>query len=85
MYKQPDLKDYQDDWIQAERDLAINSMGILGLLPIVQEGFIPNESINEPVSKQHEDEDYFTKGDFTKALKGVNRRIGKPKSSPKPS
>jgi len=85
MYRQPDLEDYRDEWIQAERDLAINSAGVLGLLPIVQEEFIPSESIAEPEesSKQHEDEDRFTKGDFTKALKRVSRRIEKAKPASK--
>jgi len=85
MYKPPELKEYQDEWIQAERDLAINSMGILGLFPIPQEEFTPSQGSSEPtkIAKQNKDTDHFTKSDFIKAWKKVSRHIEKPKSSPK--
>lgn len=87
MYKQPELKEYQDEWIQAERDLAINSMGILGLFPIPPDEFTPSQSSSEPtgIPKQNKDADHLTKSDFIKALSKVSRHIEKPKSSPKSS
>lgn len=87
MYTQPELKDYQDKWLQAERELAIKSLEILGWDPSIYDEFAPSEKIPQPIkqSKKQGQEDNFTKADFMKALKKVSRPIAKPKSSPKPS
>ena len=87
MYQQPEVQDYQDEWIRAERDLAISSWAIWGLFPIVQEDSATDEDNSEPI-EQHEknkDESGFTRSDFIKDLKKASQRIEKRKSSPKPS
>jgi len=87
MYQQPEVQDYQSEWIQAERDLAISGWAIWGLFPIVQEDSTINEDNSEPI-EQHEknkDENGFTRSDFIKNLKKTSQRIEKPKPAPKQS
>ena len=86
MYKQPELKeDYRDEWLKADRDLAINST-IITVYPPAQESDSEGEIDKMPLPEDIQKiSDQFTRGDFIKALKRVSQPIKKPKSSPKPS
>ncbi len=49
MYEQPELKDYEDKWLQAERELAIKSLDILGWDPSIYDESAPSEEIPRPI------------------------------------
>lgn len=65
MYKQPELKEYQDKWLQAERELAIKSLEIGDWYTLTYDEFTPSENIPEPIrqSKKKGHKDNFTKAD----------------------
>ena len=67
MYEQPELKEYQDEWLQAERELAIKSLEIWGSYTYTNDEFIPNENIPEPIDQSNKrgDKENFTKADFS--------------------
>ena len=86
MYKQLELEeDYRDEWLKAERDLAINST-IITNYPPEQETDSEGEIDKMPLPKDIQKiGDQFTRGDFIKALKRVSQPVRKPKSASKPS
>jgi hypothetical protein len=49
MYKQLEEEEYKDQWIKAERDLAINTLLLLDWFPGIQDDFISNENFIEPI------------------------------------
>lgn len=72
MYVRPEIEDYQDKWLEAERELAINSAQVSGWSP---------SALREPTilpvtpTRVPKPEDDFTRDDFIKDLKKVTRPL----------
>jgi len=80
MYEEP--KQYEDAWVEADRELAILNYE-LGLIGLQQSGgqsveVEENALVPEPVIGK--DADSFSREDFIRSLKRVSRSIGKGKS-----
>lgn len=79
MYTQPELKDYQDEWLRVERELAIKSMEMGDWYTAIYNEASPSENTPAPTdeAKKQGSRDNFTEADFMKALKKASRPIRK--------
>ncbi len=51
MYTQPELREYQDEWLRVERELAIKSMEIWSRYTYIEEETIPSENNTKPINE----------------------------------
>ena len=49
MYTQPELKDYQDEWLRVERELAIKSMEMGDWYTAIYNEASPSENTPAPI------------------------------------
>lgn len=79
--------EYRRKWIEAERDLAINSYRAISYFSMpeqpkhIKNTFVPSN----PSEERDGTERHFTQDDFINDLKKVSRRIKTSKPSPKSS